>query len=139
MIIGFVNKDLQKLSHSPYYGHLFIVVINSKVLSYSPLVSVHQKFHVPKFTCVYAINLNFEVGKISLGLVRSLFCSPRLHLFAQKYRINSDIVKYCYNSLFSLFEYILKYRLIYSSYDKAEFSEDILCKPSHFFTGFFDE
>ncbi len=28
---------------------------------------------------------------------RSLLCSPRLHLFDQKYSKNSNIVKYCKN------------------------------------------
>ncbi len=47
----------------------------------------------------------FEVSTVFLYVFeRSLLCSPRLHLFDQKYIKNSNMVKYYYNfkQLFSI-------------------------------------
>jgi len=54
------------------------------------------------------------VSKIFLNVFeRSPICSPRLHLFDQKYSKNSIIVKYYYNlkQLFSILIYFLKCHL----------------------------
>ncbi len=56
---------------------------------------------------------------------RSLFCSPRLHLFDQKYFKNSKIVKYFYN-LKWLFSISVYNKILFISVIKAEFSASLL-------------
>ncbi len=45
----------------------------------------------------YTTNPKFGVSKKLHVFEKSLLCSPRLHLFDQKYSKNSNIVKYYYN------------------------------------------
>ncbi len=65
-------------------------------------------------------NYNYFRGKTNL------LCSPKLHLFDQKYSKNINIVKNDYNLswLFSMWIYILD--VIYSCDGKAEFSASLL-------------
>jgi len=47
---------------------------------------------------IYTTGQKFQISKIFYVFKRSLFCSPRLQLFAKKNnKKNSNIVKYYYN------------------------------------------
>ena len=54
-------------------------------------------FHYNKFDSKLWFVCFWMLPSRSLGYVRSLFCSPRLRLFVQKYSKNINILKYYYN------------------------------------------